>query len=136
LNFIDCPLFKVGMCTADCTGKVRVKNLAQHVAADLSLTTRLVDVICELRETLVGDKEGTDENYVRKRPREEYETTTSTDERPEQNLNSMRELFVEALGEKVFIMLMGGMGVIYNKHFRQTTFLCEPCSAISGPPIE
>jgi RNA recognition motif-containing protein len=52
LNFVDCPLFKVGMCTDECTGRIRIEDAASHSVADEALTSRLVDEILRLRGSL------------------------------------------------------------------------------------
>jgi hypothetical protein len=52
LNFVECPLFKVGMCTNECTGRIRIEDAASHSVADEALTCRLVDEILRLRGSL------------------------------------------------------------------------------------
>eukprot|EP01034_Spumella_vulgaris_P026919 gene26919-33567_t len=53
LNFTECPLFSIGMCDSDCSGRLRIDALAMHVSTDLALMTSLVSTIKDLRRQLV-----------------------------------------------------------------------------------
>jgi hypothetical protein len=76
LNFIDCPLFKVGMCSAKCFGRVRVEDLETHASADAALTTRLVDEILKTRALLSGSNgEEEEDDSPRKRTRVDVEVS-------------------------------------------------------------
>eukprot|EP01034_Spumella_vulgaris_P026920 gene26920-33568_t len=45
LNLTDCPLFGIGMCDSDCTGKVHKDALVRHVNTDFSLMLAMAETI-------------------------------------------------------------------------------------------
>jgi hypothetical protein len=103
LNFTECPLFKVGMCCAECTGKIRAEDLAKHTMADAAIVSLLVaEVLASRKVKRIDEEKELEADKPSKRPH--VAIVEAVPVKPEAQPSSSQpgiNLFVKGLSGKV-----------------------------------